>query len=292
MQPDGQWSPQPPQQSPYAPYASLPPSVVPARQPRGGGSSFIPWVVGLSCSFVVALGGLFVYAVYRSQTPEGKAEAAAHDRKLRDEARSALEMLAAIQAALPTDEQLAAKLECPLGTDASRAPVVDTAYLSRAVGGPATEEDAFAAVAGARSSTPFSVSLLERIDEVRNNAASLGISGASYDVEKLLEAKTIVVLDVAEFSAPRVENGSFEGGELSGQVIVVDRASRRAICHAPVSAQSSESVEYGGGVRLKVKGIPTPAMGKKSLDDAVAKDFTRNLKTAIGGSLREIGAQK
>lgn len=59
---------------------------------------------------------------------------------------------------------------------------------------------------------------------------------------------------------------------------------------APIHAQSSDEVSYGGGVQLKLHGIPTPTMGKTDLDEAVDKDFVKNLDAARKAALASIGA--
>jgi hypothetical protein len=268
------------------PHAYVPQSL-PYAHPgpaRAKSSLFVPVVLSAAALFFGSCAAFVGYAVYEAQTPEGKAKIAAQEKKDHDDMAAATAVLAAALRAVPAPDAQA--LACPAGTDATRAPVVDVAYLRRVVDGAAdptleAQSDALESV----RDTIFAPPLLALHDA--GTSPKLG----RYAASKLLESSLLVVLDLTSLEPARVSSGEFEGGALEGRVVVVDRASGRALCHASVSAESSPSVEYGGGVRLKVRGVPTPAMGKKSLEDAVAKDFATNVKAAVDASLRSMGAR-
>ena len=77
--------------------------------------------------------------------------------------------------------------------------------------------------------------------------------------------------------------------ETTGEAVVVDWKTSKVACHAPIAAKSSDDISYGGGVRFKVKGIPMPAVGKTDLDDAITKDFKKNVDASVRTALKGIG---
>ena len=75
----------------------------------------------------------------------------------------------------------------------------------------------------------------------------------------------MVLLRVDEIELPNAgDHSGFAAGTVSGAVSVVDWKDVRVICHGAFKAKSSDSISYGGGVRLKVGGIPMPSVGSSS----------------------------
>lgn len=279
------------QQVPYGqgPYGSMPPPPAPKKKR--------PILIAVLVVFCLGMGSCVSwcgYEIYKAQTPEGKREIAAQEKK--DEATLAayIDMLGRVRknipAAVTSDTRCPAKLPGYLPP-----PIVDSIYLD-AVGRPKSEwGEQLAGLEKVRSSS-FSERILTRAAEGPRAAgapkedAGFNFYTATADATTLSERKQLYVIVVDELTTPIVAGSDWTGGSLSGGVVVYDVATEKPLCQATLTAGSSASISYGGGVRIKVRGIPSPKVGDTDLVDAVAKDFTKNVETAVREAAKRIGA--
>lgn len=243
----------------------------------------------LGSLLVTAFYGARFYLDYQASTPEGKAHAAAERAERRRTVLAASDALALVGASLPRDGA-DVPTTCPAGTKARHAPRVDSVFLSSLAprNGAPLETDTIRALEDVRGYR-FPSDLASDVDVVRRDANGDVGFGTKSKLEGTLEEAILVVLAVDAITLPKVDGDAYELGEVDGRVIVFDRAHNRTLCQSPIHAESSETVKYGGGVRLKVRGIPTPAVGKKGLGEAVSKDFAKNVSAAMDAALTKMG---
>lgn len=270
------------------PHGSFPPQAMPPRRPEKSKSSAPAWIALGGFAFLCAsAAGLFGYLMLRAQTPEGKAEIAAARAKELAVVEDAVQMLANMSTKLPAHDD--GEMKCAQKVPLLFATRVDSAYL-RLVAGDAAARALSDDLSFFRS-LEVGRDLLTAADALRaGKAREPGF--ASANAKRIVQDGPLEILAVDTWRAPVVEGGEFQGGEMFGQVVLFDRATRQVLCHAPVHAVSSESVDYGGGVRFRVKGIPTPKVGGSgSLAEAVKKDFQKNVEADMTRALRAIGAK-
>lgn len=256
-------------------------------------SNFIPYFLGFCVLLTGSCGAGLAYLVYRSETPEGKKEAKELDEKNAKTLDDFAQKMRRVRDGLPPVDAEAEKCANPV--DGALAPVVDTFFFASLEEG---RDDAgrFARQDGdilVRDSL-FSDSILDA--ELERAGIDAGPSlfstpFATANIESLSRKPIVLVLDVDELTPPSADSSGWSQGELSGAVDVVDWSSDKTICHVPITAKSSDTVSFGGGVQLKFHGIPSPTIGKTDLDEAVDKDFEANLKAAVKSSLASIGVK-
>jgi hypothetical protein len=134
---------------------------------------------------------------------------------------------------------------------------------------------------------------IRRVARKPRGLVELGVGrfGAVSDAHFLARKRYFTVLVVDELEPPKVDGASFTAGDLTGAIVVVDVDAAKPICHAAFSAKSSNDVAYGGGARVKVKGIAGPTIGDDSLEEAVRKDFTENVEKQMRAAMKRIGAR-
>ena len=255
-------------------------------------SNFIPIVLGVACLVFGACGISIGYAFYRASTPEGKKEAKELDDKTNTTLDDFVVKMAHVRSQLPALDD--PPVACPAGTKTVLAPVVDTFFFDALQDG-RTDAARVARQNGAgalRDDTYFSDSVLDA--ELARAGIDAGpmifkTSFATSNIEQLATKPIVLVIDVDAFTPPTTDASGFVGGQLDGALDVVDWATDKTICHAPISAKSSDSINYGGGMQLKFHGIPSPTIGKTDLDDAVEKDFEKNVKAATKTALASMG---
>lgn len=259
---------------------------------RGGAkrSKLATFLIAFACLWAASCATMFGVSAYVSQTPEWKRQRADEAAKEEGDLMAAIAKLERVNAALPS--AVRSDVACPSAV-ASGAPIVEAPYL-QALGTakadwPQRELDA---LSGLRSST-FTDGLLERASARFETGAARDSQPfvSMNDVRSLMARSHVKVVIVEALVAPEVLSDEWAPGVLHGGLVVVDMATERPICQAVISAESSEDISYGGGVRLRVKGIPTPAIGKTGLADAVRKDFLKNVRGAVAAGARRIGAE-
>lgn len=230
------------------------------------------------------------YQFYKAQTPEGQRAYA--EEKAKDEANlvQVIEKLGRIRKNLPT--KLDAEVRCAKKTDGFTA-TVDSVWLDT-LGKPEAEWDRenLAAFEKLRWQD-FSDRMLIRAAEGPDaGTADAGIHffTAALDAKQIADRKQMYVLAVDTMTAPLVSGQDWAGGSVKGALVVVDYATEKPLCQTPISAENSAQVSVGGGVRIKVRGIPSPTMGDTGLKEAVEKDFTKNVETALREGAKRIGA--
>ena len=256
-------------------------------------SNFIPIFLGLAFVTLGSCGAGFAYLVYRSETPEGKKEAKENDEKNAKTLDDFADKMKRVRNGLPPVDAAAEKCANPV--DTVLAPIVDTFFFAsledgRTDAGRIERQDGDVLL---RDSL-FSDSILDaELDRAGIDAGPtlFSVAFAAGNIETLSKRPVVLVLDVDELTPPSADSAGWTQGELSGSVDVIDWASEKTICHAPIAAKSSDSVSYGGGMQLKFHGIPSPTIGKTDLDEAVDKDFEANLKAAMKSTLASIGAK-
>lgn len=257
------------------------------QQPKPKSSNFIPIVLGVACVVFGSCGVWFAYAVYEAGTPEGKRAAKEDDDKRNAALDGFAAKWAAIRDGLPETDSVAAK--CPAGTNVKLAPVVDSFFIESLLddgrdGGriERTSGDEL------NRDSLFSDSILDA--ELAHAGVDAGPlvfanSFATSNMEELGKKPIVLVIDVDSFDAPKDDTDGYVGGDLEGSLDVVDSLTNKTICNAPISAKSSDTVSYGGGMQLTFHGIPSPTVGKTDVDEALSKDFKKNMEAAVKASL-------
>lgn len=117
---------------------------------------------------------------------------------------------------------------------------------------------------------------------------SSSIEKGANAVDKLDTSPHLVVLWIDKLKMPKVTDDGFSAGSLDGRAFVFDTKTEKIVCGKQVSAQSSDTIQTGGGMKIKVKGVPLGTVGGTSATEAVEADFKANLaralRTALGGS--------
>jgi hypothetical protein len=278
-----------PSHAPYGAYGPGPYGSAPPPKKRKH-----PIAIALVAALCIGMGSCVSwcgYEMYKAQTPEGKREIAAQEKKDEATLASYIDMLEHVRKNIPAkvenDTRCAAKLPGFLPP-----PIVDSIYLDT-VGRPKTEWEAdLAALEKVRSSSFSDRILLRAATGAVPKAADAGLEfyTATTDAKTLADYKQLYVIVVDEVIAPIVSGSDWTGGSLVGGLVVYDVATQKPLCQTPINAASSASISYGGGVRIKVRGIPTPTVGDTGLVDAVAKDFKKNVETAVREGAKRIGA--
>jgi len=247
--------------------------------------------LGTVALLMVAFFAWLGYAVYHAGTPEGQREIAESHKQDQAEIEAFVGRVKKIAAVLP--QRGTADAACPAGTKARFVPVVDSLYLTAVVNDldPKDRSDRLAKSKLLRDGLSFPESILDAVrgtgkDEDSGFGATWGLSS----IKTLDDKPLVVVVRVDAFDLPRVAEGSFVAGSLAGSAVVVDWKGERALCHGVFEAKSSEQISYGGGVRLKVGGIPMPAVGGSDAQEALNKDLKENASSEIGKALARIGA--
>jgi len=238
------------------------------------------------------------YAVYRAQTPEAKLAAKQEKAQQEADLDAFVAKLRRIRASLPRDASL---VRCPTaGTHALTAPMVDSLWLGlllddRRAG---RSEDVarwpLLHPSGLLAMNDFSDDILNA--ETLRRGGDAGLFGnlvpgqAELAIGRINEKASVVMLSVDEMHAPLVDAKAFTGGSLAGAVAVVDWKTEKVLCHGPVEAESSGEISYGGGVRLKLGGLPVGTVGSTERVAAVRKDFQANVQAAISMALSDLGA--
>jgi hypothetical protein len=236
------------------------------------------------------------YEIYQAQTPEGKRETQERELRQGTELQELVATAKTVRAALPAVD--APDVACPSGhalPSGLLVRVVDTYYLDALAAQAAKTDksdvtvemkDELAASTMIRSK-PFSDSIFAE-QRVKNggDAGIFGTFGATTDVETIAKSTEVIVIRVDEMASPTVEGSSFTGGELTGSAALVDWKTAKVLCHHRFTAVSSNEVKFGGGVRLKMHGIPGPAVGGTDFEEAVKKDFRANVEAAWTAALR------
>jgi hypothetical protein len=120
------------------------------------------------------------------------------------------------------------------------------------------------------------------------HAIANGTSDAVQASDGLNRTQFLLVYVPLRYAAPILheEKKTFESGFFDGFLVVMDAARGERVCQTRFKAENSEKV--GGGVRLKVVGVPVT--GRASLGQQVADDFRENLYEAAGKALARINA--
>ena len=218
------------------------------------------------------------YYAIKAQTPAGKRAAKEeHDRQ-----RAALEAYVAKLGRIrdaSTDASAAAG--CKVMRFPHDAPRVDSYYLAALIDGDASNLAASKLLRG----SPFSQSILDAWTVEHGGDAgafsSFALGQGSVDVAALDREPVVLFLRVDAMTAPSVSGSSFVGGSVHGVASAVDWKTEKPLCSARLDVESSDEVSYGGGTKIKVHGIPVGTVGKKDLEEAVAKDFKKNLESAL-----------
>jgi hypothetical protein len=285
--PPGQWPPHHPGQPPYG-------SMYPGPPP----SKKSPFLLAVIVVLVMGFGSCVSwcgYEMYKAQTPEGKRAIAEEEAK--DEANLAqmIEKLGRVRKNLPS--KIEGETRCAAKAQ-GYPPTVDTIWLD-ALGRPEAEWDRpnLAALDKVRYWT-FSERILRRAAPAADADAGTAKLDAGFELlTARSDAKTIAnnqqlfVLVAEEMAAPVVSGTDWTGGIVTGGLVVIDLATEKPLCQAPLTAESSQSIKYGGGVRIKVRGIPSPTVGDTDLKQAVEKDFTKNVENAVAAAAKRIGAK-
>lgn len=264
------------------------------RAPQAAKSSKLIPILLTFCVLVVgSCGAVFGYAVYRSGTPEGKREAKELDDKNNTTLDGFVVKMAHVREGLPAVDSPAEN--CPAGTKTTLAPMVDRFFFDslsneRGDAGLVARQDGDVL----NRDSLFSDSILDA--ELIRAGVDAGpqifsVSFAVSNIENLDKDPIVLVIDVDTFDAPTTDSTGFTGGELDGSLDVVDWKTEKTICHAPIKVESSDNIEYGGGMQLKFHGIPSPTIGKTDLDKAILKDFEKNVETQTKASLASIGVK-
>ena len=276
-------------QAPYPQQQQQPPYYAPP--PKKGGSFIVYWLAG-SCLLIASCAAYCGYAVYESGTPEGKKAAKDLDDKNNATLDGFATKLSDVYVALPDVDAPAER--CPSDTKIGTAPVVDTFFIQAVA---ESRADAAALVREPKSellrTADFSDSILDAEAQRGGIDAGLALVTTSFGtsgIEIVGKNPYVVVFDVDSFDAPSADSSGWEAGAVSGALDVVEWSSGKTICHVPITAQSSDEITYGGGMQLKFHGIPSPTVGKTDLDEAVDKDFTKNVEAARKAALASIGA--
>jgi hypothetical protein len=237
------------------------------------------------------------YGIYQAQTPEGKRETKEREDRQSKELEDLVATAKQVRAALPAEN--APDVACPSGhpiPSGLSARVVDSYYLDALLSQASAKDkttdmlvemkDELAASNMIRSK-PFSDAIFTE-QRVKNggDAGLFGTFGATTDIETIGSSTEVVVVRVDEMATPTVEGSSFTGGELTGSAALVDWKTAKVVCHHAFTAASSNEVKFGGGVRLKMHGIPGPAVGGTDFEEAVKKDFRTNVEAAWTTALR------
>jgi hypothetical protein len=121
---------------------------------------------------------------------------------------------------------------------------------------------------------------------------STGVHGVFTDVEENKRLRYLAVVRASVAEAPHVDaQGSEEWtmGMFMGSLFIVDTQTAQVVCQAPFQAESSSTVETGGGVRI---GRIGPTVGDTDLEDAIQDDMqqqtVRALRAALGQMSEEI----
>lgn len=130
---------------------------------------------------------------------------------------------------------------------------------------PAPEDDGFAWLDS-----------IERVDPVALSDHEVG--NARFRVNGWAQQRFLAVFRAGIARAPKVIDGDFESGLFIGRMLIVDTMTAQTVCHAPVAAQSSESVAVGG------------LLNPDDADDAVRADLRDQLQVAATDALRSISA--
>lgn len=134
-----------------------------------------------------------------------------------------------------------------------------------ASGAPTPEDDGFAWLDS-----------MERVDPA--GLADHEVGNARFRVNTWAQQRYLAVFRGGIARAPQVADGNFESGLYIGRMLIVDTVSGQTVCHAPVAAQSSESVAVGG------------LLNPDDADDAVRADLRDQLAIAATDALRSISA--
>lgn len=247
------------------------------------------------------------YALYQAQTPAGKKETKEREEHELAQLNGFVAKLGRLRAVLPTEGD--PELKCPTGTLTKGAPILDSFFLDTVLGDDGDDEagpgDPFGDVADGKDDGRAAASKLLR-DGIFSDSipkaivtknggdagsfAMFSLGGAALDIERIDKQLLVVILRVDDMVMPEASGDSFSGGDLMGAAVVVDWKTEKLVCHTAVTAKSSDDINYGGGVRFKVKGIPMPSVGKTDLDEAITKDFKRNVDISIRAALNGLGA--
>jgi hypothetical protein len=263
------------------------------QPPKQKTSSFIPIVLGVACLFFGSCGIWLGYIFYEASTPEGKRAAKDLDEKNNATLDGFTAKMALVRAGLPAIDS--PSVTCPAGTDVTLAPIVDSFFFDSLEDGrgDAGRVERKKGDELTRDSL-FSDSILDaELARAGLDAGPLVFANsfATANIETLSKKPVVLVIDVDTFDAPKTESTGFIGGDLEGALDVVDWSTGKTICNAPISAKSSDGITYGGGMQLKFHGIPSPTVGKTDLEDALAKDFEKNVEAATKSALASIGVK-
>ncbi|MEO7113518.1 MAG: hypothetical protein ABI183_23975 [Polyangiaceae bacterium] len=268
--------------------SSPPPQFQPSKQKS---SNFIPIVLGVACVVFGSCGVLFAYAVYEAGTPEGKRVAKEDDEKRNAALDGFIAKWTAVRDGLPQTDSVATK--CPAGTSTKLAPVVDSFFLESLLEDGRGDGGRIFRTSGEELNRDslFSDSILDaELARAGQDAGPLVFANsfATSNIELLSKKPTVLVIDVDSFEAPKEDADGYAGGDLQGSLDVVDWLTNKTICNAPISAKSSDTISYGGGMQLTFHGIPSPTVGKTDVDEALSKDFKKNVEVALKASLAEM----
>ncbi len=280
-----------------------PPGTHPSHAPPGWGAPPPPKKSGGVLRVVLILGTLMFgscasycgYIVYKSETPEGKRAAKEYEDQKKAAVAGFVEKAKRVHAIIPPTD--APDIACPAGTKTEYVPVADSLYFSVLLDGETgkaraeklSQSDLIRNANSILVGSSFSTGILDAVlarsgvdagpDLFRTEAA---------DIEQIEEKRIVLYIDVGTLNAPDVQGSSFIGGDLDGALNVLDWKTEKVLCRTRITAASSAQISYGGGVRMKVMGIPSPSVGGSDFDDAVRKDFKTNVAAAIKASLKVI----
>jgi hypothetical protein len=257
-------------------------------------SNFIPIVLGIACVVFGSCGVWFAYAVYEASTPEGKRAAKEDDDKRNAALDGFIGKWAAVRDGLPETDSVATK--CPAGTSTKLAPVVDSFFFDSLLEDGRGDGGRTLRTSGDEldRDSLFSDSILDaELARAGQDAGPLVFANsfATTNIDLLAKKPIVLVIDVDSFEPPKEDADGYAGGDLEGSLDVVDYLTNKTICNAPISAKSSDTISYGGGMQLTFHGIPSPTVGKTDVDDALSKDFKKNVEAATKASLAEMGVK-
>ncbi len=108
--------------------------------------------------------------------------------------------------------------------------------------------------------------------------------------QKVKLGSHLIVVDAADRRLPKDKGETFSTGYLDGRLLVVDVKTGAVACETPFQFESSDEIEYGGGMNVGAKRGPKVNVGGTDFDDALEEDFRKRYAQAMSGALKTLTA--